>query len=51
MNKALQAVSLKLLEEHLGGCIVNPARAGGDEADAKGKEAANAIAMLVRAQG
>jgi len=47
-TKALQSVALGLLEEHMGGCVVDAARAGGSEADAKVKEAAEAIARLVR---
>jgi DNA-binding FrmR family transcriptional regulator len=47
-TKALQAFSLELLEEHLGHCVVRAARAGGPEADAKVKEASDAIARLVR---
>jgi DNA-binding FrmR family transcriptional regulator len=47
-TKALQSVALGLLEEHLGGCVVDAARAGGSEADAKVREAADAIARLVR---
>jgi DNA-binding FrmR family transcriptional regulator len=47
-TKALQAVALGLLEEHLGTCVVDAARAGGDEADAKVREAADAITRLVR---
>ena len=48
MTKALQSVALGLLEEHLAHCVVRAARAGGPEADAKVKEAAEAIARLVR---
>ena len=48
MTKALQAVSLGLLEEHLSHCVVAAARAGGREADEKVREAADAIARLVR---
>ncbi|NYG54758.1 metal-sensitive transcriptional regulator [Nocardioides perillae] len=48
MTKALQSVALGLLEEHLEHCVVEAARAGGPEADAKVKEAAEAIARLVR---
>lgn len=48
VTKALQAVALGLLEEHMGSCVVDAARAGGDEADAKMKEASEAIARLVR---
>jgi DNA-binding FrmR family transcriptional regulator len=47
-TKALQAVALGLLEEHMGSCVVDAARAGGAEADEKVKEAAEAIARLVR---
>ena len=47
-TKALQSVALGLLEEHMGSCVVDAARAGGAEADAKVKEAAEAIARLVR---
>jgi DNA-binding FrmR family transcriptional regulator len=47
-TKALQSVALGLLEEHMGGCVVEAARAGGPEADVKVKEAAEAIARLVR---
>jgi len=47
-TKALQSVALSLLEEHLAGCVVDAARRGGPEADAKVKEAADAIARLVR---
>jgi len=47
-TKALQSVALGLLEEHMGGCVVDAARAGGPEADQKVKEAAQAIARLVR---
>ena len=39
---------LGLLEEHMGSCVVDAARAGGHEADAKVKEASDAIARLVR---
>ena len=47
-TKALQAVALGLLEQHMGSCVVDAARAGGSEADVKVKEAADAIARLVR---
>jgi CsoR family transcriptional regulator, copper-sensing transcriptional repressor len=47
-TRALQSVALGLLEEHMSGCVVGAARAGGPEADAKVKEAAEAIARLVR---
>jgi CsoR family transcriptional regulator, copper-sensing transcriptional repressor len=48
MTKALQSVALGLLDEHLGHCVVEAARAGGPESDAKVKEASEAIARLVR---
>ena len=47
-TKALQAVSLGLLEEHLAHCVANAVAAGGDEGDLKLKEASDAIARLVR---
>ena len=48
MTKALQAVSLSLLDEHLGHCVVEAAKAGGPEGAEKLKEASDAIARLVR---
>ena len=48
MTKALQAVSLGLLEEHLSHCVVDAAKAGGREAEEKVREASAAIARLVR---
>ncbi|WP_277925427.1 metal-sensitive transcriptional regulator [Sediminivirga luteola] len=48
MTKALQSVSLGLLEEHLSHCVVEAAARGGREADEKIKEASDAIARLVR---
>jgi DNA-binding FrmR family transcriptional regulator len=47
-TKALQAVSLSLLDEHLGHCVVEAAKAGGPEAEVKLKEASDAIGRLVR---
>ncbi len=47
-TKALEAVALKLLEDHLAHCVVDAARSGGPEADLKVKEATDAIARLVR---
>lgn len=47
-TKALEAVALKLLDEHLSHCVVNAARAGGPEADIKIREASDAIARLVK---
>ena len=48
MTKALQSVSLGLLDEHLRHCVVQAVTAGGEEADAKLAEAAAAIGRLVR---
>lgn len=47
-TKALQSFSLELLEEHLSHCVADAVRTGGDEADAKVREASDAIARLVR---
>ena len=48
VTKALQAVSLGLLEDHVGHCVVDAARESDDAAQAKVREAADAIARLVR---
>lgn len=48
VTKALQAVSLGLVEDHLGHCVVNAARDSDENGDAKVREAADAIARLVR---
>jgi DNA-binding FrmR family transcriptional regulator len=47
-TKALQAVALELLEDHLSHCVADASRQGGAELDAKVKEASDAIARLVR---
>jgi CsoR family transcriptional regulator, copper-sensing transcriptional repressor len=47
-TKALQAVALGLLEEHIAGCVLDAARGEDQDADRKVKEAADAIARLVR---
>lgn len=47
-TKALQAVALQLLDEHLAHCVVGAAEAGGANKDAKLAEASAAIARLVR---
>ena len=47
-TKALQAFALELLEEHMAHCLVTAVEAGGAEKDAKLKEAASAIARLVK---
>lgn len=48
VTKALQAVALGLLDEHMAGCMVEAAKAGGREADTKVREASDAISRLVR---
>jgi len=48
MTKALQAVSLSLLDEHIAHCVVEAVQAGGPDAEVKLKEASDAIARLVR---
>ena len=48
VTKALQAVSLGLLEDHVGHCVVDAARESDDAAQEKVREAADAIARLVR---
>jgi CsoR family transcriptional regulator, copper-sensing transcriptional repressor len=47
-TKALESFALSLLEEHLQHCVASAIEAGGEEADAKVKEASAAIARLVR---
>ena len=47
-SHALESVALGLLEDHMHGCVVDAARAGGTEADQKVAEASAAIARLVR---
>lgn len=48
VTKALQAVSLALVEDHLHHCVVDAARAGEAEGEAKVAEAVAAISRLVR---
>jgi CsoR family transcriptional regulator, copper-sensing transcriptional repressor len=48
INRALQAVALGLLDDHLKHCVNDAAHAGGDDADVKLKEASAAIGRLVR---
>lgn len=47
-SRALQSVALGLLDSHLSHCVVDAARTGGAEQDAKLEEASAAIARLVR---
>jgi len=48
ITRALQAVSLGLLEDHVSHCVVDAARESDDAAQEKMREAADAIARLVR---
>ena len=48
VTRALQSVALGLLTDHLGSCVADAVAAGGTEADQKIKEAADAVARLVR---
>jgi DNA-binding FrmR family transcriptional regulator len=47
-TKALQAVALSLLDDHLARCVSDAVRKGGDEATEKLNEASAAIGRLVR---
>ena len=47
-TKALQAVAIGLLEDHLGHCVAEAIAEGGDSASAKITEASEAVARLVR---
>jgi DNA-binding FrmR family transcriptional regulator len=47
-TKALQSVSLGLMDEHLRHCVAEAVVQGGDTADEKVREASEAIARLVR---
>ena len=47
-TRALQAVALGLLEDHLGACVTDAVRKGGDEGAESVREAAQAITRLVR---
>ncbi|GLW25126.1 MULTISPECIES: metal-sensitive transcriptional regulator [Microbispora] len=47
-TRALQAVALGLLEDHIGHCVADAVKSGGPEADEKIREASAAIARLVR---
>ena len=48
MTKALQSVALGLLDEHIAHCVADAVHEGGPEAEAKLREANDAIARLVR---
>ena len=47
-TKALQAVALELLEDHLSHCVADALAAGGARAQEKVAEASAAVARLVR---
>jgi len=48
VTKALQAVALGLLDEHMSHCVLDAAQTGGPEAEEKLREASEAISRLVR---
>jgi DNA-binding FrmR family transcriptional regulator len=48
VTRALRAVALGLLEDHLGHCVARAVAEGGEVAGAKVREASDAIARLVR---
>ena len=48
VTRALQAVGLGLVEDHLGHCVVDAARSSQEEGAEKVREASDAIARLVR---
>jgi DNA-binding FrmR family transcriptional regulator len=47
-TRALQGVALKLLDDHLVHCVHDAVLAGGADADAKVREASEAVRRLVR---
>lgn len=47
-TRALQSVALGLLQDHLGHCVAQAVAEGGDVAEAKVREASDAIARLVK---
>ncbi|GGG61598.1 hypothetical protein GCM10011374_25830 [Kocuria dechangensis] len=48
LTSALRNVGLGLLDDHMRHCVADAAQLGGEAADAKFKEASDAIARLVR---
>ena len=48
MTSALRSVSIGLIEEHMSHCVLEAARTGGAEGEAKMREASEAVARLVR---
>jgi len=47
-TRALQAVAIALLDDHLGHCVADALASGGAEADEKIREASRAIARIVK---
>ena len=47
-TRALESVALRLLEDHLSHCVADAVSEGGEVADAKVREASDAVARLVR---
>ncbi|MFF5205294.1 metal-sensitive transcriptional regulator [Streptosporangium sp. NPDC000396] len=47
-TSALQSFAIALLEEHMAHCVADATAKGGAEAEAKLKEASDAIARLIR---
>ena len=47
ITKALEGVALGLLDDHLRHCVLDAAKLGGNEAEAKIQEASDAIARFV----
>jgi DNA-binding FrmR family transcriptional regulator len=47
-TRALQAVALALLDDHLGHCVADALTSGGADAGEKVREASQAIARIVR---
>ncbi|WP_425585034.1 metal-sensitive transcriptional regulator [Yinghuangia aomiensis] len=48
VTRALQSFALALLDEHMACCVAEAIAAGGEDADAKVREASAAIARLVK---
>lgn len=48
VTKALQAVSLGLVEDHIGHCVVSAAKESDEAGEAKVREATQAIGRLLR---
>ena len=48
IQSGLKAVALELLDDHMAHCVVDAARAGGDEQEIKLAEVRDAIGRLIR---